>query len=66
MKRNLFKMALATTMIALTTVGASAAGIGIYIGPSPSYRPHHPPHFVQRHHRVCHWDRFGHRHCFWR
>jgi len=62
MKANLLKAALAATMVALTTAGASAAGIGIQIG--PGYRVHHPLYL--HHHRVCHWDRFGYRHCFWR
>lgn len=61
-ENNFFKMALAATMVALTTFGASAAGISITVG--PSYRDHHRHHFT--HHRVCHFDRFGYRHCFWR
>ena len=61
MKTNLLKAALVATMVAVTTASASAAGIGIYVG--PSYRAH-PHHFV--HHRVCNFDRFGYRHCFWR
>jgi hypothetical protein len=62
MKNNLLKAALVATMVAATTAGASAAGFAIQIG--PSYRVHHPHHFY--HHRVCHFDRFGYRHCFWR
>ncbi len=64
MKTNLFSSALAATMIALTIVSASAAGIGIGITIGPSYRNHHRHQAL--HHRVCHFDRFGHRHCFWR
>jgi hypothetical protein len=57
--KNIFQAALVAGMVALTTVGASAAGIGIHVGPLGVGVGVH-------HHRVCHWDRFGYRHCFWR
>ena len=61
MKTNLFKAALVATTLALTTIGASAAGIGIYVGPNVHHRDFH-----NYHHRVCNFDHWGHRHCFWR
>ena len=57
--KNIFQAALVAGMVALTTVGASAAGIGIHVGPIGVGVGVH-------HHRVCHSDRFGYRHCFWR
>src|ERR1700733_7085111 len=50
--KNIFQAALVAGMVALTTVGASAAGIGIQVGPVGVGIGVH-------HHRVCHFDRFG-------
>ena len=55
--KNIFQAALVASMVTLTSVGASAAGIDIHIGPVG---------VGVHHHRVCHFDRFGDRHCFWR
>ncbi len=63
--KNLFKVALIAGTMALTTVGAtvgaSAAGIGIHVGPIGVGVGVH-----NHHHRACNRDHWGHRHCFWR
>ena len=57
--KNVFKAALVAGMFALTTVGASADGIGIHVGPVGVGIGVH-------HHRVCHFSRDGYRHCYYR
>jgi hypothetical protein len=57
--KTFFKAALVAGMFALTTVGASADGIGIHVGPVGVGIGVH-------HHRVCRMDRDGYRRCVWR
>ena len=57
--KTTFKAALVAGFVALTTVGASADGIGIHVGPVGVGIGVH-------HHRVCHYGRDGYRHCFYR
>lgn len=56
--KHALNAAIVAGLIALTTVTASADGIGIHVGPIGVGIGVH-------HHRVCDWDH-GYRHCFWR
>jgi len=57
--KKIINVALVLGLVALTPVSASALGVGIHVGPVGVGVGFH-------HHRICRFDRFGYRHCWWR